>query len=134
MMTYALDTNIISFLLKESPAVVSNVRDALSSQNKLVIPPIVYYEVRRGLLSKDTPVLTPSFNRFCQKVPIVQIKQDTLEVAAKIYATLKKAGQLIDDADILIAASCLVHDYTLVTDNTRHFNRVEGLKIVNWAE
>ena len=58
---------------------------------------------------------------------------ETLDRAAGIYAKLKKAGCLIEDSDILIAASCLAHDYTLITDNTRHFERVDGLQLVNWA-
>lgn len=36
------------------------------------------------------------------------------------------------DSDILIAAYCIVNDYTLVTDNTSDFERIEGLKFVNW--
>jgi predicted nucleic acid-binding protein len=59
---------------------------------------------------------------------------ETLDKAAVVYASLKKAGRLIEDSDILIAASCLAHGYTLITDNTRHFERVGGLQFVNWAE
>jgi len=36
------------------------------------------------------------------------------------------------DADIFIAAHCIVNDYTLVTDNTGDFERIDGLKFVNW--
>jgi len=134
MTTYALDTNIISHLLRENAVVKSRVRDALSARNELVIPPLAYYEVRRGLLSKETPVQTASFDRFCQKVPVGQITQDVLDTAARIYAALRNEGNLIDDADILIAAFCIVSGYTLVSDNTRHFDRVEGLELVNWVD
>jgi tRNA(fMet)-specific endonuclease VapC len=41
---------------------------------------------------------------------------------------------VIGDADILIAAYCLVNDYTLVTNNTNDFNRIDGLKLVNWKD
>jgi len=51
-----------------------------------------------------------------------------------VYAKLKKDGILIDDSDILIGAFCIAHGYILVTDNTRHFERIDGLQIENWFE
>jgi tRNA(fMet)-specific endonuclease VapC len=63
---------------------------------------------------------------------IVMIDQVALDQAAKIYANLRKAGQLIEDADILIAAIALVNDMTLVTNNTSHFSRIAGLQLEDW--
>jgi len=40
---------------------------------------------------------------------------------------------LIEDADILIAASCLVEGMILVTDNEEHFRRIENLEVENWV-
>ncbi len=54
--------------------------------------------------------------------------------AARIYAALKQRGKIIDDADILIAAYCIVSGFTLITANVRHFERIEGLQWVNWTE
>ena len=39
---------------------------------------------------------------------------------------------MIEDADILIAATCLVKDMLLVTDNEEHFRRIENLRVDNW--
>lgn len=52
--------------------------------------------------------------------------------SCKIYAALKKSGRLIDDIDILIAGVALSNNLVMVTDNTEHFERIEGLKIENW--
>jgi len=52
--------------------------------------------------------------------------------AADVYIDLKQKGQLIGDADILITAYCLANNYTLVTNNTGDFGRINGLKHVNW--
>ena len=134
MRIYALDTNIISFILKENPNVLSHVRQELKARNKLIIPPLAYYEVRRGLLSVDTPVLTPAFNRFCAKIPVGKMSNSELDEAARIYAALKKKGRLIEDADILIAAYCIVNGYTLVTNNTKHFENVDNLLREDWTE
>lgn len=48
----------------------------------------------------------------------------------RIRYELKKKGKRIEDLDILIAATCFAHNLILVTKNTRHFSRVEGLKIL----
>jgi predicted nucleic acid-binding protein len=57
----------------------------------------------------------------------------TLDIAANIYASKKRHGNLIEDADILIAASCIAHGYILVTNNERHFAGINGLSVANWT-
>ena len=47
---------------------------------------------------------------------------------------MKKRGNLVEDADILIASIALVENLVLVTDNISHFERVEGLQIENWKD
>ena len=95
----------------------------------VVIPPIAFYEVKRGLISVQAPVKLAAFERLCGMLGVDEMDVDTLNKAAEIYATLKKAGKLIEDSDILIAAPCLAHGYTLITDNTRHLERVERTAI-----
>ena len=56
-----------------------------------------------------------------------------LEVAARTYANLRKKGKTIGDADIMIAAFCVVNDYTLVTANIKHFTDIDGLQLVDWT-
>ena len=48
---------------------------------------------------------------------------------AEIRRKLRKNGNLIDNFDILIAATCLTNDLVLITNNLKHFERIEGLKI-----
>jgi predicted nucleic acid-binding protein len=47
---------------------------------------------------------------------------------------LRKKGNLVEDADILIAATAMTNDLEVVTDNTRHFDRIDGLEISNWLQ
>lgn len=49
-----------------------------------------------------------------------------------MYADLYRGGHLISDADILIAASALVHGLALVTENLAHFQRIRNLRIASW--
>ena len=131
MKTYALDTNIISYFLRKDKKVESHVRNVLQSGNgELIIPPLVYYEVRRGLLLKDARGQTAAFDGFCKRIPVGKITRPMLDEAARIYANLR--GK-VHDMDILIAAFCIVNDYILVTHNVKHFMDMSGLTVEDWA-
>lgn len=130
---YALDTNIISFLLRGNRQIQERVYQEANGGKSVIIPPVVYYEIKRGLINYQAPAKLAAFESLCTLLGIDVMEVETLDEAAKIYATLKKVGRLIEDSDILIAASCLAHGYILVTDNIRHFEYIENLQFVNWA-
>ena len=73
-----------------------------------------------------------AFEQLWQALGIVMIDLAVLDKAAELYADLRRAGQLIEDADLLIAAIALVHELTLVTNNTAHFSRIAGLQVEDW--
>ena len=75
-----------------------------------------------------------AFEKLCKGNKVGVIDIDVLIEASDIYDNLRLSGELIGDADILIAAFCVVRGYTLVTNNIRHFKRIDGLKFTNWAE
>jgi tRNA(fMet)-specific endonuclease VapC len=52
----------------------------------------------------------------------------------KIKSQLKKSGDLINDSDLFIASIALRNNLCLVTNNEKHFKRIEGLRIENWVE
>ena len=63
---------------------------------------------------------------------IITLDGEIIDMASEIYAKLKRSGNLVEDADILIAASCPVEGMILVTDNEEHFRRIENLEVENW--
>lgn len=138
-MTYALDTNTISFLIRGEGNIDTYFqKEIVEDGNLYVIPFIVVYELRRWLRdrpTKVTRVFAEYFERLFQHIQHeAQMPSDVWDKAVDVYIMLKQRGQLISDADILIAAYCLANDYTLVTDNTDDFSRIDGLEIVNWKE
>ena len=60
--------------------------------------------------------------------------KSVLEEAAKQYAYLRKNGITIDDDDILIGSFAIEKESVLVTNNTKHFKNLNGIKLVNWKE
>jgi predicted nucleic acid-binding protein len=131
-MIYALDSNIVSYILRDDASVMTHYTQALKDDCKIVVPPIVYYEIQRGLLAKKRIKLLAAFGAFYQKVLQVDFEMSVWQKAAQLCASQYQQGKPIDDADIFIAAYCIVNNYTLVTNNTRHFEHIDGLKFVNW--
>jgi tRNA(fMet)-specific endonuclease VapC len=129
-----LDTNIISAFLKKDLMVVSRVSDYLESFDRLTINIISYYEILRGLKDLGNEEKLKKFEEFVQENEFISISKDAVIKAAEIYAYLKKQGNLIEDADILMASIAIVENLVLVTNNIKHFERIEGLATENWLE
>jgi len=130
---YALDSNIISFYLRGNVAIIENIEKAISENHNIVIPPIVYYEVKRGLLLIDATKQIKKLENLCELFPVGKLGDYLLEEAIKIYVQERKAKRNIEDSDIFIAAFCLHNNYILVTDNIKHFQNITNLQSVNWA-
>ena len=133
-MIYALDTNIVSYFIQDNERVIARLRAALADGITLIIPPVTYYEVRRGFKHKPAPKKEKAFSRMCALYPVGEMNLATWECAAEIYGDNCRQGKHISDDDILVAAFCVVYGYTLVTHNIRHFEHIDGLKLVDWKQ
>ena len=65
---------------------------------------------------------------------IISAGSEIAEIFGMLKSDLEKSGNAIDDFDLIIAACALTHNLTLVTNNQRHFERIDGLKLTNWSE
>jgi tRNA(fMet)-specific endonuclease VapC len=127
-----LDTDILSAIIRQNPSALSASQDYLAVHQKLSVSIVTRYEVLRGLHAKQAKIQIDNFNVLCGVIEIFPITDDVVVKAAEIYGELHRAGQLIGDADTLIAATCLVNGYDCVTNNTNHMQRVNGLSVINW--
>ena len=134
MKQYTFDTNILSYYLKGNEGIRDRLNKELLEGNQFIINPITYYEISRGLLAIDSREKLQKFKDLCQIFGVLELSNSVLEIAAQNYAILKKRGELIEDADLFIAATCIVNDLLLITNNKKHFSRIHGLKIENWLE
>ena len=72
------------------------------------------------------------FEQFCANNIIFPLTDEIIVQAADIYAELRKKGNPIRDADILIGASAMVNRMAIVTNNQPHFCQLSGLTVYNW--
>ncbi|MBD2457005.1 type II toxin-antitoxin system VapC family toxin [Nostoc sp. FACHB-87] len=131
-MGYLLDTNIVSASLKQNIQIGLKITEIRRKGEFLGISGITYYEIQRGLLSSNTIRKLALFQQFCQDYPILFL--DDLRIfqkAAEIYADLKGRGTIIQDADILIAATAIVNNLILVSHDS-DLSRVKDLQLENW--
>jgi tRNA(fMet)-specific endonuclease VapC len=132
MTGYTLDTNIVTAHLKRNPLVRQRIRQAVVTGHPVMLNAVSYYETKRGLLFAGAQVQLAIFEQLWQAQGIVMFDHAALDRAAKIYADLRAVGQLIEDADLLMAAIALVNDVVLVTHNTAHLSRVADLQLEDW--
>ena len=129
-----VDSDILSFYIKKYPKVVSEGQNYLRQNQFFTFSIITRFEILRGIKVKNATKQLQFFNFFCRNNEIIELDDKIINRAADVYADLHKRGQLILDADILIAATALENNLAIVTNNERHFNRITGLRILNWSK
>ncbi len=132
-MTYILDTNIVSYILKRKNTSVENkLRQARVLGQDVFISCVTYYEVKRGLLYANATTQLAEFDTFCRNYLILFLDDiEIIKKACEIHANLKRKGTPIQDADVLIASTAITRGLILVT-NDSDMSRVNGLTLDNW--
>lgn len=132
-MSYLLDSNIVSYILKRNVIVDQKFREVRRLKQDVFISCITYYEVKRGLLAINATRQLAEFNKFCQTYKFLLIDDlEIIELACEIYVDLQRRGFTIQEQDILIAATAIARGLILVS-NDSDLLRVEGLSLDNWA-
>jgi tRNA(fMet)-specific endonuclease VapC len=128
-----LDTNICIYVLKERPITVLKTFEATDN---IHISSIVYAELWSGIEKSPLKIKGERKEELLEFLSLTTI-QSWDESAGREYAKqhtyLKKNGIMIGNMDLLIASHARSLKATLITNNVHEFERVEGLKIENWA-
>ena len=125
---YLLDADWLIDAAIDKPAAVRTL-DHLSSDG-LAVSIITVAEIYEGAFGAPDPEATlADFREFLGAYAILPLTEPIIERFARLRAYLRQRGQLIPDMDLLIAATALNHDLTLVTRNRRHFDRIPNLTL-----
>jgi len=129
-----LDTDILSEFLRGNPKVVLKVEEHLKEYGFVSLSIITYYEILNGLLYKDARKQLSRFEEFVELNKVIPLTLRMAKTAALIQSDLRKKGLEIGHTDTLIAGIAITNEFQLITNNTAHFKRIEGLDIDNWME
>jgi len=133
-MKYMLDTNMCIYLIKNKPeSVLLNLREKI--HEGVIISAITLAELEYGVEASAFPEKNAiALNQFLSILDILPFDDRAAVEYGKIYAVLKKKGNLTGKMDALIAAHARSAGLVVVTNNTREFERIEGLRIENWVK
>ena len=130
-----LDTNVVIAVMNDRPATVrAKLRDALEAGEKLAISTVVVFELRYGADRSAHPDRNNARidDLLAGPLEVLPFTSEDAEVAGTIRAHLAGQGMQIGPFDVLIAGQAKARGVTIVTANTREFERVPGLEVTNW--
>jgi len=131
-MKYLLDTNIcIRYLNRRSENIISHLNQ--TKEIDIVVCSIVRAELYLGAMKSQTPQQTMQKQlTFMERFSSLPFDDHTALVYARLRAILEKNGTPIASNDMMIASIAIYYDLILVTNNTREFSRIDGLRIEDW--
>ncbi|MBI3839480.1 MAG: type II toxin-antitoxin system VapC family toxin [Planctomycetia bacterium] len=130
-MSFLLDTDICSAHLKR-PSGLSH--RFVQHGGGLFISAVALAELYTWAYRRRNPAKLLSLieNDLLADLAILDFDRSCALRFAQLQSELLKQGSVVNAMDLMIAAIALVHDLTLVTHNTRHFEVIPGLRIVDW--
>ena len=128
-----LDTNICIYIIKNKP---QSVKEKFQNFHigELCISSITVSELMYGAYKSEyTEKNLKAIDSFLLPFEIVEYDYSAAVEYGRIRATLEKKGNVIGNMDMQIAGHALALGMTVVTNNTKEFERVEGLTLDNWV-
>ena len=130
---YLLDTDTIIYSLKGNTNIQENLLHHVNDLLQISIITLMelYYGVYK---SQHVDANLAKIKTLEQSFEILPTGQETAEIFGRLKARLELDGNRLDDFDLIIASTALTHNLVLVTNNEKHFERIEGLKLENWCK
>ena len=127
-----LDTDAVSDLMRPhpSPTLVARLGELAPSEQATTA--VTVGELAYGAHCVDRPDLYERAMRLLSGARVLAFDGDAAQHYGRIRSELERQGKRLDDPDLRIAATVLAHQATLITGNTRHFQRVPDLRCENW--
>jgi tRNA(fMet)-specific endonuclease VapC len=129
---YLLDTDTLIYFLKGDPTVVENFKAAMDEPKAISV--ITYGELVFG--ARKSARVTENMakvHRLAELYPIIDVTRAVMDSFGETKARLASSGTTIDDFDLLIGCTALTLGYAVVSNNTKHFDKIPGLRVANWA-
>ena len=129
---YLLDTDTLIYFLKGHETVVQNFKANANSPKAISV--VTYGELVYGACkSERVHENLAKVHRLAELYPIIDITRSVMDSFGEIKASLSSSGITIDDFDLQIGCTALMFNYAVVSNNTKHFEKIPGLKVANWA-
>ena len=129
---FLLDTDTIIFSLKGHPTVNDHVRRHVNDPMKISV--VSFMELYYGAYkSQHVTSNLAKLKTLEQSFEMIPLGGESVEIFGGLKSQLEKKGTKLDDFDLGIASCALAHNLILVTGNLKHFQRIDGLHLVDWT-
>ncbi len=130
---YLLDTDIVIYWLKNKfPKIDRKINE--SSDDNIFISSITVAELYFGAYNSSKKEENISLiDDLLAEINVIDFDENAGKCFGEIKSDLKSKGQIIGDSDLFIAAISISNHFILVTNNEKHFKRIETLQIENWV-
>ncbi|HSR69621.1 MAG TPA: type II toxin-antitoxin system VapC family toxin [Acidobacteriota bacterium] len=130
---YLLDTDILIYSLKGDPRVRARLERHRSDPQAVSV--ISVMELYYGAYKSERTLSNLAKVRQIEKTfPVLPLASESAETFGSLKNSLESDGTRLEDFDLAIAATALAHNLTLVSNNIRHFDRIDGLRLESWAD
>ena len=129
-----IDTDILSYYMRGLREVVPQAQKYLGQFGYFNVSSLTVFEILKGLRKKRLKGKEKVFQKEILKHKVFALDYAVMDRAATLLTALEEQGTPIAHGDLFIAATALTHDLILVTNNTEHFSKVEGLVLENWSK
>ena len=125
---YLVDTDWVIHHLNGHPTITQRLQDL--HREGLALSVVGLAELYEGVsYARDPDQSEARLAEFLESVQLLGIDEETAKIFGRERGRLRASGALIGDMDLLIAATALQYNLVLLTNNRRHFERIEGLRI-----
>ena len=130
---YLLDTDILIYSLKAHEIVQQNLRHHL--HDPINVSAVTLMELYYGAYkSQKIANNLAKVKTIENSLEIIPVNREMIEIFGVLKSDLEKAGKPLDDFDLILAATAMSHNLIIVTNNEKHFGRIDGLKMENWSK
>ena len=135
-MTWLLDTNILIYLMKHRPQPLVERIATVPDTDTIAMSFVTYAELLKGAHgSNRADAVLKALRDLTREIPVeYSVDEHLCHLYGHHANLLRRAGTPLGSNELWIACHALAVDATLVTNNTREFERVEGLQLANWVE
>jgi tRNA(fMet)-specific endonuclease VapC len=128
---YLLDTDISSYIIRRIPKPLNR---AMQFGQQFAISSVTRFELGRARSALRLETSRQLLDRFLAEVPTLDFDEKSADLASEIYVELEGQGKRIGVPDSMIAGQALSLGLVLVTNNQKHFDRIDDLRTQNWLQ
>jgi len=132
-MLYILDTDTCSYIIKDNN---ENIKHNLIVRrgSSICTSAITRAELMFGVAKKRSEKITSKVKDFLRMIDVIPFDSSAADVYATLRRDLESSGDIIGNMDLLIASCAIANNAILVTNNTKHFSKIDNLEVQNWLQ